>query len=166
MFNKKNLPLALTISIFVILISVFLIRPGLAGYSTYQQIKNLDKPIEEYVQTAEKCNLQISVLESNISSCNFFNDKLLDEVKTCTFKISEFEVEREQDKSLIKSLEDNLRRNITVLTESNDKYNSLSYNAARNICCKTKVDNPRINSYEVVDNKIVCLESGTKSLNC
>ncbi|HLC71358.1 MAG TPA: hypothetical protein VJI32_05085 [Candidatus Nanoarchaeia archaeon] len=37
---------------------------------------------------------------------------------------------------------------------------------ARSICCKEKVDDESIDSYEVVNNKIMCLQEGNRSLSC
>jgi len=46
------------------------------------------------------------------------------------------------------------------------KYDQLVKNTAKSICCKAKVDNPQINFYDVVDNKITCLEQGANQLSC
>ncbi len=37
---------------------------------------------------------------------------------------------------------------------------------ARSVCCKERVDNPKISSYNIVDNKVVCLESGGEVIQC
>ena len=37
---------------------------------------------------------------------------------------------------------------------------------ARSICCKEKVDDASINSYEIVNSKIMCLQEGNRSLSC
>lgn len=37
---------------------------------------------------------------------------------------------------------------------------------ARSICCKEKVDDAGINSYEVLNNRIFCMSNGNKTLNC
>jgi len=50
--------------------------------------------------------------------------------------------------------------------ELEDDFDLLAANVAKNLCCKAKVDNPLISAYEVVNNKVVCLESGENSLSC
>ena len=50
--------------------------------------------------------------------------------------------------------------------ELTSDFDALAQNTAKNICCKAKVDNSAINSYDVIDNNIVCLESGGKELSC
>ncbi len=47
-----------------------------------------------------------------------------------------------------------------------DNYNLLIQNTAKNICCKQKVDNPKITSYSTLDHKILCLETGNVTLTC
>ncbi len=37
---------------------------------------------------------------------------------------------------------------------------------ARSACCKEKVDDASINSYEVLNNKILCLNDGNRTLSC
>lgn len=37
---------------------------------------------------------------------------------------------------------------------------------ARSICCKEKVDDASIDSYEMVNNKIMCLQEGNRTLSC
>jgi len=46
------------------------------------------------------------------------------------------------------------------------RFDALAKSTAYSICCKQKVDNNRINYYDLSNNKIVCLEEGTLALNC
>ena len=61
---------------------------------------------------------------------------------------------------------DSLTAKEEELVVSETKYNSLVTNVARSICCKQRVDNPEISAYDVIENKIVCLSSGSKPLSC
>ncbi|MDP3989818.1 MAG: hypothetical protein Q8Q01_01285 [archaeon] len=61
---------------------------------------------------------------------------------------------------------DTLTKKDEDLASLQSQYNSLVSTMARSICCKQKVDNPEINSYDVIENKIVCLSSGSNSLSC
>ena len=45
-------------------------------------------------------------------------------------------------------------------------YNILAQNAANNICCKIRVDTPKIRFYKVENEKIVCLEDGIIGIVC
>jgi len=62
--------------------------------------------------------------------------------------------------------ETSLADNEKKVGEVQAKYDQLVKNTAKSVCCKVKVDNPQINFYDVVDNKITCLEQGTNQLNC
>lgn len=46
------------------------------------------------------------------------------------------------------------------------QYTSLASNAANNICCKSKVDNPNLKFYNIESDKISCSESSGTALGC
>lgn len=52
------------------------------------------------------------------------------------------------------------------VTELQDSYDLLIENTAKNICCKKRVDDPSINSFDVANHKIICMEGGERSLSC
>ncbi len=47
-----------------------------------------------------------------------------------------------------------------------NKFKEVVQNAAKSICCKQRVDNPDINSYLIVNNKISCSNQGENKLTC
>ncbi len=53
-----------------------------------------------------------------------------------------------------------------LLTSAQDTFNITLADAARRICCKEKVDNPRINYFSLLNNKIVCTDEGSQELHC
>jgi len=53
-----------------------------------------------------------------------------------------------------------------ISNQTNADYDKLASNAANNICCKKKVDNPSIRYYSVSNHKIECFESGEQLLIC
>lgn len=66
----------------------------------------------------------------------------------------------------IESLTNNTQEIQSQLSDLQDKYNLLIINTAKNICCKQKVDNPKINFYNILEHRIVCLEEGETKLIC
>ena len=52
------------------------------------------------------------------------------------------------------------------LTDLESSFDELAFNTAKSVCCKAKVDNPNINSYEISNNRLVCLEGGEIALTC
>ena len=71
-----------------------------------------------------------------------------------------------QDQETINSLNNDLDTKQIDYQNLEEKYLALSRNTANNLCCKMKIDNPDINFYEIQNNKIICLEGGTKFLDC
>ena len=53
-----------------------------------------------------------------------------------------------------------------ILQSQQQSFNFIIADAARRICCKEKVDDPQINSYDLFNNKIVCTEEGSNELGC
>ena len=45
-------------------------------------------------------------------------------------------------------------------------YDALVLNTAKNVCCKAKIDNPGVDSYDVLSDKVVCISGGEKTLVC
>lgn len=79
-------------------------------------------------------------------------DDLNDEIKDLESQIQDLEDELDNEKDE------------TNLVET--RYNILAQNSANIICCIRRFDNANINYYEVVNNKIVCLETGTQEISC
>jgi chromosome segregation ATPase len=144
----------------------FLLAPSIVGYSTYQQVKKLDRPIEDYLGDLDKCNSDLLVSRTEVSSCKSYNLALLEKIETCSSQKSELEFNEKQNQLSLKNLESELQQTKNELLNLQSKYVSFSQNSANNICCKTQIDNPNIRFYEIVDNKVVCLEGGTKTINC
>lgn len=69
----------------------------------------------------------------------------------------------EEDKN---TCQNSLQSKEKEVGEVQANYDTLVKNMAKSVCCKAKVDNPKINFYDVSDNKIVCLEQGTNQLTC
>ncbi len=52
------------------------------------------------------------------------------------------------------------------LEELRSEYDLLVANTARSICCKERIDDVSINSYDVLNHRVVCLSGGEKRLEC
>lgn len=46
------------------------------------------------------------------------------------------------------------------------EYDALHKSSGRSICCRQKVDDPTINSYDVISGKIICTSNGEFKLTC
>ena len=173
--NKKYVILGLII-LGVVLI-IFLIRPTITGYNVYQQLKSMNYTVEDYGKNIEGLKSDLLVSSTNLSSCSAFNNELLTELEKYSDKFSEcknelgsmetnFDFSKSEYEKTIKSLESDLEGKEGDVDELNLKYDLLAKNAANNICCKAKVDNPDIKYYKVENDRIVCLEEGELSISC
>ena len=110
-----------------------------------------DALVEKATLEATQSNFEITI-------------KLLEErLEEKTFLLAEKEATLSQSERDSQEEIDGLTGEITTLQ---DGYDSLVENSAKNICCKNRVDNPSINYYDVINNKIICLEDGEKLLSC
>ena len=188
-FYEKNKILVLTFSIVLLMfITAFLVRPIIIGYTTYQKVKDSNNSIEEYSRNLEELKTKLLVASTNLSSCvdsssrfSFELERYLDKSADCvaelkglgmnfTFMQQQYEKDAGQlrnqlaDKdSEIREMEDDKNAEISVLKT---KYDLLAQNSANNICCKAKVDNPKIKYYSTENSKISCLEEGANALSC
>jgi len=54
----------------------------------------------------------------------------------------------------------------TNYNTANTNYNALVTFSGRNICCKAKIDDGTIDSYEVANNKVICTAGGENTITC
>ncbi len=63
-----------------------------------------------------------------------------------------------------------LNKTLVAITQDHNllekQYNNLAANSANNICCKAKVDNPKIKFYKIESDKIACSEDSGTLLGC
>ena len=106
--------------------------------------------IEEAQKLAVSKDEEISKLKSEM------DQKINDQVTEKTAAL-------EEDKN---TCQNSLQSKEKEVGEVQANYDTLVKNMAKSVCCKAKVDNPKINFYDVSDHKIVCLEQGTNQLTC
>lgn len=186
-YGKNRIRIAMLI-LFGILFLAVVVRPGIIGYATYQKVKDLNYTIEEYGEDINKLKSELLISNTNLSSCMEFSEKIfveiekqLDKFSECRSELSAISISlnfsKERYEEIIKNLQEDLDRKaseIDELGEQKDKeisdlrlqYDLIVQNAANNICCKAKVDNPDIKYYKVEDNRIICLEEGVLNITC
>jgi len=174
---KRKIILASITVIFIILLIVFIIRPGIMGYAIYKQVKESNYSVKDYGENIQDLKTKLLVSDTNLSSCSAFNKELLAELEKYSNKLSECSGE-------LNALKINLNLLRTDLDQKNEEldkllnekqeetdylrlqYDTLAKNLANNLCCKAKVDNPNISSYKVENNMVICLEKGGLDLSC
>lgn len=92
----------------------------------------------------------------------------------CELNIKSLKAElNDKDREVKNALEEN-NKEINKLKEEKDaeinnlksQYDLLAHNTANNLCCKAKVDNPKIQYYRIEDDKIMCMEEGALPISC
>lgn len=118
--------------------------------------KYLDKSFEyKDVLNDLKINLSLtkSECESNIKNLNAeLNDKNREAKNTLEEKNKEINKLKEEKEAEINNLK--------------GQYDLLAHNTANNLCCKAKIDNPKIQYYRIGDDKIMCMEEGALPISC
>lgn len=112
---------------------------------------------EELKQTKDVCTqekeqlLQTIVVEKNDTEAKINETKIA------------YEEQLEQRRVETEAITTAIQNEVTFLKES---YEHFVANTARSVCCKARVDNPAVSSYEISNDKLVCLENGEKQLSC
>jgi len=177
--------------IIVILLSIsliVLIKPSVDNYLFQSKIKNLGFEPFEIVNKLDSFQTENLVLKNNATACREASINLIsenEELKRSNMdllntnlnlksdlKLKNMEIEKQIER-LNQSYTQSLKENeFLVLNAKKDlenikqNYEDLILSSARNICCKMRVDDPNINSYDVISNRIVCSSSGMFTLVC
>lgn len=123
------------------------------------------------IQLVEKSN-------ADLIACKTENTKLQSESKyaseLCDQRVQNLQrqiaetiaEETEQSNPDLEKAQADLKLVQDQLSAVQGDFNAFAENTARSVCCKQKFDNPNINSYSIINNKLVCLESGGVPISC
>jgi len=146
-----------------------LVKTNLSSYSTFTGA--LLAQVDEKTDEITECKVQLGRAQSDLERAQ--EQIIAKETEIVTVKgetqalidqqVTEKTQVLEQEKI---ACESSLQSKESEVGEVQAKYDQLVKNTVKTICCKAKVDNPEINFYEVVDNKISCLEQGSNQLSC
>jgi hypothetical protein len=175
--KKKRLVIIVLLTI-VVLMGAFLIgKPIAIGYSTYQAVKSSNLTFENYrnaisdsIQTIESLRDEKTDKENLLLDCESKTKILEAQLSGINEQITS--IQEDSKKELQDKLEQISLLNLDVtkakenLRGSIDGYKTLAENAARIICCKMKIDNPKIDSYKISNDKILCNDNSGYDLKC
>ncbi|MCX6710224.1 MAG: hypothetical protein NTV63_04735 [Candidatus Woesearchaeota archaeon] len=165
------------LSIIVIFMGVFIIRPSITGYAVYQEMVKINSSFEEYIQNLDELHEEILSKNTNLSVCYNFNEQLFSEFEKCNNISREYKAKldvlslncsklMENKNAKIEELQSQIDSKTKQYEELKTDYDLFVKSVADNICCKTKVDNPNIKYYRIENHKVLCLEEGTQQINC
>ncbi len=144
-------------------------KANLSSYSTFTgalltQVDQKNTDLTECKVQLERIKIDVEQAQKQVADkekeVTDFQGKMQ---QTIDQQVSDKTSTLEQEKT---TCQDGLTKKETEVSGVQAKYDQLVKNTAKSICCKAKVDNPQINFYDVVDNKVTCLEQGTNQLNC
>ena len=160
-----------------------------------RQVDNANISVSELGATLQELRTELASTKANLSLYSEVYDKVWTEVKTTTGDLTsclsekegltleietvkhEAELElvecRQQQTTAAEAVNRQLAEKDKKIAEAEQKLTDLkedldefAFNLARSVCCKARVDNPNINSYEISNNRLVCLEDGEVALSC
>lgn len=177
--------LLLILSIFVI---AFVGDEIITGYTIGRNLEHAGQNPEAILEEINSMESEIDATETNLKSCQLLNENYLE--KMLEYKNQHFVCQEEKKELLwnISWMEEEYEMNLEEVQEECDEKKSqaeinlaelqIEYeelqeetsriieNAANNKCCKEKVDNPKIDSYTLTNDKIVCTTNGKNDINC
>ena len=142
-----------------------------------KQLDRLKSDITSFSSNLTSCYTGVADMTSKLQSCNT-------DFALCRTDVAKLSANRSATEQLCENEQTNLQLQISTLksasnalnsslsTASKDldslktKYTNLANNAANNLCCKARVDNPKIKFYEIVSDKIVCTEDSGAAVSC
>ncbi|MFW6220413.1 MAG: hypothetical protein ACOC3X_01940 [Nanoarchaeota archaeon] len=194
-FTKKIIFISSFFIILFFIFFFALIKPSIVGYSVYKEMSSNEVPMNSYILSINELNEELLKKNTNLSVCyNLSNDlfftlnQKLNNSINCFKSLSNCSFELRMKTQQINTLNDlNKENELTFQNEiSNIKkehknelsdlnyelkkikqeYDKIIQNSANNICCKAKVDNNLIDSYSLVNDKIVCKTNGNFTITC
>lgn len=186
--HHRHINLLLVITILLLVVLFFMIKPALNGYSISRQLKEIGLTPSEFMKSIDTVKSKLLIAETNLETCKSVNNDLMlgtASEKNSTFKclqdkslldlkfsllksdydfnLSRIKAEYEQRKT---EVDTKLSQNNLLVNKTLEDYSSLAQNSADNICCKTRVDDKRIDSYVISNNVIVCASGEKNKITC
>lgn len=183
-----HINLLLIINIFLVILILIMIKPAFLGYKLSKQFEDINKTPSQILKSVEMLKSELLIAETNLESCKNLNQQFLMDLnkeKNISFKckqekdvlkynykqlISEYNYNLTKMKSEFEQKRRLMENELTQLKETldslRDNYEELAKNSANNICCKAKVDNKKIDSYIIFNNRIICSVGEKNKITC
>jgi hypothetical protein len=175
--GQDNLLKVVGILVLVILVGFFIARPAIQGYIVYSNVEASDYGFADYGSKINDMREELLVKSTSLETCDEYNSRLAGNVEkmAADFMLCQNNL-TEKQVALIncenKDFEE-LNTQIEELTECQAELDTIEIgndevvvNAARTICCKEKIDDSSVDSYDISNERIVCRTGGAFSINC
>lgn len=186
--HHHHINLLLVITLLLLIVLFFMIKPALNGYNISKQLKDIGLSPSEFMKSIDTVKSKLLIAETNLETCKSVNNDLMlgtASEKNATFKCLQDKSLLELKFSLLKSdydfnlsrvkaeydqkrseADSQLSQNNLLVNKTLEDYDDLAQNSADNICCKSRVDDKRIDSYIVSNNIIVCASGEKNKITC
>jgi len=175
--KKRRLFIAVSILIVFSLAFITIGRPMMIGYSTYRAVRESNYTLDDYHQIVSQKVDEANVLEKErddavqqLTSYRKEVEGMNSQLKGVSEQIKSLEQEKAAElNELMKELSyknSEIQKEVDEKEEVLDDYDRLIKNTVKSICCKMKIDNSDISGYEIIKDKITCVEDGGKKLDC
>lgn len=186
--HHRHISLLLVATILLLIIIFILIKPALIGYKISEQLKDLKLSTSEYMKSLDLVKSNLLIAETKLESCTDMNKDLVQSIsseKNLSFKyiheitmleaksgqlkneyefnLSRVRIDYEQRKN---EIEAKLNQNELLLDKTLKDYAAIAQNSADNICCKSRVDDKRIDSYIISNNAVSCTSGEENKIDC
>lgn len=161
----------------VLLLAIFLVRPGVTGYSVYQKVRDSGLEVDEYTNGLKELKMQVEESMDELETCREYGEKTLERFDIATQKAQECQSSLDNLKNELDDVQSELGDEVDELLQELSKeeeraeefkkrYYELAKKEADVKCCKARVDDKRIDSYKIVDEEIICDDDGEHKIEC
>src|SRR3989338_5444032 len=186
--HHHHISLLIIGKVLLVIALIIMIKPAFTGFTISRQFEKMNISPDEAVAKQEASNLQILALESKLAGCDENKEELKAQIASgnkenseCLKGKSGLEIEMDRAKNdfeselaaNFKSIEAEKADIAEQISEEKAKseelandFNELVLNSANNICCKVRVDDKAIDSYKIVDNRILCGKGEANPISC
>lgn len=186
--RHHHVSFALIIIILLIITLLIMIKPALTGYMLNKELEELGTSAGEFLRKIDLFNSEIIVLKTNIENCQNLNNDYLQQITDEKENLFLCQEEKRKIQSEFEQLENEYEFNLTrIMQEQEEKksqaelelnqlkiefdeaekrFDRIIQNAANNICCKNRIDNPDIDSYTISEGRIICNSGKNDKIIC
>jgi hypothetical protein len=139
--------------------------------SCYTFNKDLFEHLEKNINQQLEFYSQLTLANDELSEKKEYINKLSIESQNLKQEITNQKIELIKDcENQIIELKKNSEEEVIKIQKKYNNtlsdYQNLATNTANNICCKSRVDNPQIDSYTINNNRIICASQAEFKINC
>ncbi|MFT7615973.1 MAG: septal ring factor EnvC (AmiA/AmiB activator) [Candidatus Woesearchaeota archaeon] len=173
--SQSTFPWIKTLVILLIVVGLFffVVKPSYVGYKTYKQLEDAGITVSEATATLAGIESQVQDVQTSLEQCTLTKQQIETQLTKTQSQVTDLQKTSQGASAVVKTDNARLNAESNALAEENyklqtrvDDFSDFIRDTARSKCCKERVDNPSIDSYDFNDNKITCGEDLDEGLSC